>query len=90
MAIDESILRDCLKHLLTLCYAEDPLEWPDRFRRQIDAWHRISAEERYARFYASRRAMAGLTQERDLILRQGAHAWRVATERGHAVLDGRE
>ncbi|KAI0026591.1 hypothetical protein K488DRAFT_75227 [Vararia minispora EC-137] len=34
--------------------------------------------------------MAGLTQERDLILRQGAHAWRVATERGHAVLDGRD
>ncbi|KAI0036686.1 hypothetical protein K488DRAFT_67513 [Vararia minispora EC-137] len=52
--------------------------------------HRILAEERYARFYACRRVMAGLSQGCDLIVRQGAHVWRVATSRGHTVLDGRK
>ncbi|KAI0027243.1 hypothetical protein K488DRAFT_91087 [Vararia minispora EC-137] len=113
MALDESDLRDCFKHVLTLCHAWDSREWARRFREQIETWvrdyafnahvvlmweaepertrgRRFSAGEGYARFYACRRAMAGLTQECDLIVREGAHAWRVATSGGHTVLDGRD
>ncbi|KAI0027298.1 hypothetical protein K488DRAFT_74655 [Vararia minispora EC-137] len=113
MALDEGDLRDCFKHVLTLCHAWDSHEWARRFWEQIETWvsdyafnahvifmwevepkHtrgcRFSAEERYARFYACRCAMAGLTQECDLIVRKGAHMWQVATSGGHTVLDGRE
>ncbi|KAI0027492.1 hypothetical protein K488DRAFT_74499 [Vararia minispora EC-137] len=113
MAIDESTLRDCLKHVLSLCYATDPSDWAKLFAREIRAWvydysfnahvvitdlatpdhtgePRFSAEECEARFYACRRAMAGLTEECDLLVRQGAHAYRAATRAGHTVLDGQD
>ncbi|KAI0029742.1 hypothetical protein K488DRAFT_88410 [Vararia minispora EC-137] len=113
MALDESILRDCLKHVLTLCYATDPLNWARRFCDEIDGWvhdyaynahavlthlatpdHRgqppLTAEEREARFYACRRAMAGLTEECHLIVQQGADVYRAATREQRTVLDGQD
>ncbi|KAI0026879.1 hypothetical protein K488DRAFT_75001 [Vararia minispora EC-137] len=38
MAIDEQTLRDCLKHLLTLCHAENPRDWADTFCDEIKGW----------------------------------------------------
>ncbi|KAI0029030.1 hypothetical protein K488DRAFT_89152 [Vararia minispora EC-137] len=50
----------------------------------------FSPGEREARFYACRQAMAGLSEERDLIVLQGAHAYRAAVGAGHTVLDGQD
>ncbi|KAI0026881.1 hypothetical protein K488DRAFT_75003 [Vararia minispora EC-137] len=61
---------------------------PSNSCRKITFIVPFSPEEREARFYACHRAMAGLTEEWDLIVRQGAHAYRAATRGGHTVLDG--
>ncbi|KAI0027341.1 hypothetical protein K488DRAFT_74619 [Vararia minispora EC-137] len=113
MAIDKGILRDCLQHLLALCYAWHPDSWNDGFCDAIKSWVHdyafnayivltrhatpdrtgqvpFSPAEREAHFYACRRAMAGLSVERDLIVHQGAHAYRAAVGAGHTVLDGQD